>query len=211
MVEHREERAITALGRLGAERCASALSSLLDGLPVDVDVTDVVSGDVRSVASGRFTESGVVAVVSSVPGDLRFGIIVMLPERDARVIVSTLFGRGVEDIHPGTEAGSAITEVGSICIGAYVSALASVLGVPLLPQAPRTAVDLPLAIFESALAEFVALASGSGAESLTRITSRISVKGVVFAMHVILLCERSTAERVALRLGRVGDDSRTEH
>ena len=143
--------ALRELGSIGAGHAATALSQLLDH-PVEITVPEVKLvpvSDVPMLFGGPETLVG--AVYSRLLGDISGGMLFIAPRTAMLGLVDLLRSR-----EPGTtksmnaEEEALATHTGSILISAYLSAIARMADLSLLPSPPAFAFDMMGAILEVA-------------------------------------------------------------
>jgi chemotaxis protein CheC len=143
--------ALRELGSIGAGHAATALSQLLDH-PVEITVPEVKLvpvSDVPMLFGGPETLVG--AVYSRLLGDISGGMLFIAPRAAMLGLVDLLRSR-----EPGTtksmnaEEEALATHTGSILISAYLSAIARMADLSLLPSPPAFAFDMMGAILEVA-------------------------------------------------------------
>lgn len=143
--------ALRELGSIGAGHAATALSQLLDH-PVEITVPEVKLvpvSDVPMLFGGPETLVG--AVYTRLLGDISGGMLFIAPRDAMLTLVDLLRSR-----EPGTtksmnaEEEALATHTGSILISAYLSAIARMADLSLLPSLPAFAFDMMGAILEVA-------------------------------------------------------------
>jgi chemotaxis protein CheC len=143
--------ALRELGSIGAGHAATALSQLLDH-PVEISVPEVrfvPVSDVPMLFGGPETLVG--AVYARLLGDVSGGMLFIAPRTAMLALVDLLRSRV-----PGTtksmnaEEEALATHTGSILISAYLSAIARMADLSLLPSPPAFAFDMMGAILEVA-------------------------------------------------------------
>ena len=143
--------ALRELGSIGAGHAATALSQLLDH-PVEITVPEVKLvpvSDVPMVFGGPETLVG--AVYCRILGDISGGMLFIAP-RSAMLLLADL----LRNREPGAaksmnaEEEALITHTASILISSYLSAVARMADLSLLPSSPSFAFDMMGALLEVA-------------------------------------------------------------
>lgn len=143
--------ALRELGSIGAGHAATALSQLLDH-PVEITVPEVKLvpvSEVPMVFGGPETLVG--AVYCRILGDISGGMLFIAP-RSAMLLLTDL----LRNREPGAaksmnaEEEALITHTASILISSYLSAVARMADLSLLPSSPSFAFDMMGALLEVA-------------------------------------------------------------
>lgn len=143
------------VGNIGAGNATTALSKLLDK-PVDMKVPLVkimhfdeiteVFGGAEEVVIGIFLR-----VVGEAPGNMFF----IITQASAKKLLRNLVGIevGTEDEYSEMEL-SALSEIGNILTGSYLSSLADFTNLSMSPTVPSLAIDMAGAILSYGLMQF---------------------------------------------------------
>jgi len=140
------------IGNIGAGHAATALSVLLDK-PVDMLVPKVQILQFEEIASCvGGPEELVVAVYLRVIGDVPGNLFFILNLESARSVLRTIVGLlpSDEDFFTDLER-SALHEIGNIMAGSYLSSLADLTRLNLVPSVPALAIDMAGAILSFGL------------------------------------------------------------
>lgn len=143
------------VGNIGAGHAATALSKLL-GKPVDMSVprVNVVPFDEIAEQVGG-PEAVVVAVFLRVEGDAPGNLFFILSQTSAKQLLLELVRIESPDGEPFTELEvSALSEIGNILAGSYLSSLADFTRLSLSPTVPGFAVDMAGPILAYGLLQF---------------------------------------------------------
>jgi chemotaxis protein CheC len=143
------------VGNIGAGHAATALSKLL-GKPVDMGVprVNLVPFDEIAEHAGG-AETVVVAVFLRVEGDAPGNLFFLLSVDSAKQLLMELVRMDSVDGEPFTELEvSALSEIGNILAGSYLSSLADFTQLSLSPTVPGFAVDMAGAILAYGLLQF---------------------------------------------------------
>jgi chemotaxis protein CheC len=143
------------VGNIGAGHAATALSKML-GKPVDMGVprVNLVPFDEIAEQVGG-PETVVVAVFLRVEGDAPGNLFFLLSEGSAKRLLKELVRMDSVEGAPFTELEvSALSEIGNILAGSYLSSLADFTQLSLSPTVPGFAVDMAGAILAYGLLQF---------------------------------------------------------
>lgn len=144
------------VGNIGAGNAATALARLINK-KVDMTVPKVrilEFKDVSDTLGGA--EIPVVGILFKVEGDLTGNIMFILRYEAAATLVDVLMGSTPaegEKIFSEIEL-SALREIGNILAGSYLSALAGLTNMKIIPSVPHLAIDMAGAILSVPAIEF---------------------------------------------------------
>jgi len=143
------------IGNIGAGNAATALAKMLNK-KVDMDVPKIKVMEFKDISDAlNGAETLVVGVLLSVTGDITGNMMFILEYNAAHILVNILMGRPLDLQEDFNEIDlSALKEVGNILSGSYLSALASLTGLRILPSVPDIAVDMAGAILSVPAIEF---------------------------------------------------------
>lgn len=143
------------VGNIGAGHAATALSRLLDK-PVDMAVPKVSFIPFEEIADRvGGAEEIVVAIFLRVEGEAPGNMFFLMSQLQARALLQGLLSFELSDGTSYTEMEmSALSEIGNILAGSYLSSLADLTGLPLSPTVPAIAVDMAGAILTYGLVQF---------------------------------------------------------
>jgi chemotaxis protein CheC len=145
--------ALREVANIGCGHAASALSQLVGGRKVQIDVPRVVVTAVSemSVMLGG-ADAKVVAALLTMHGELSGHLILVLPEKDAQLLCSLLLNAPCE--LPLSEVQkSALGEAANIVASACLTAIGTLTGLRLLPSTPTLSQDEAGAVIEGALSK----------------------------------------------------------
>ena len=143
------------VGNIGAGHAATALSKLL-GKPVDMGVprVNLVPFDEIAEQVGG-PEAVVVAIFLRVEGDAPGNLFFLLTEESAKRLLMELVRMETADGAPFSELEvSALSEIGNILAGSYLSSLADFTRLALSPTVPGFAIDMAGAILAYGVLQF---------------------------------------------------------
>ncbi|PZE22431.1 chemotaxis protein CheC [Paenibacillus xerothermodurans] len=143
------------VGNIGAGHAATALAKLLDK-PVDMLVPKVRMVAFEEIAeSVGGAEQVVIAIFLRVEGETPGNLFFMLTMHSAKKLLRNLVGIEVIDHEQYSEMElSALSEIGNILAGSYLSALADFTQLSMSPTVPALAIDMAGAILSYGLIQF---------------------------------------------------------
>ncbi|MDG0812444.1 chemotaxis protein CheC [Cohnella rhizosphaerae] len=143
------------VGNIGAGHAATALSRLLDK-PIDMAVPKVSFIPFEDIADRvGGAEEVVVAIFLRVEGEAPGNMFFLMSQNQARVLLQGLLHFELSEGPEYSEMElSALSEIGNILAGSYLSSLADLTGLPLSPTVPAIAVDMAGAILSYGLVQF---------------------------------------------------------
>ncbi|QYR24175.1 chemotaxis protein CheC [Paenibacillus sp. sptzw28] len=143
------------VGNIGAGNAATALSRLLDK-PVDMNVPTVSFIPFEQIADrvGGF-EQVVIAVFLRVEGDAPGNMFFLIEENSAKKLLRNLLSIDSVDQTGYSEMElSALSEIGNILAGSYLSSLADFTKLSMSPTVPAIAIDMAGAILSYGLVQY---------------------------------------------------------
>lgn len=143
------------VGNIGAGHAATALSKLLDK-PVDMLVPKVRMVPFEEIAdSVGGAEKIVIAIFLRVEGETPGNLFFILTQESAKKLLRNLVGIEVVSEEEYTEMEiSALSEIGNILAGSYLSSLADFTRLSMQPTVPSLAIDMAGAILSYGLLQF---------------------------------------------------------
>jgi chemotaxis protein CheC len=143
------------VGNIGAGNAATALSTLLNK-QVDMAVPTVSFIPFEEIADRiGGSEAVVIAIFLRVNGDVPGNMFFILNREPARRILQGLLGFNAAENDNYSELElSALSEIGNILAGSYLSSLADFTGLHMSPSVPSLTVDMAGAILSFGLFQF---------------------------------------------------------
>jgi chemotaxis protein CheC len=143
------------VGNIGAGHAATALSKLLNK-PVDMLVPKVRMVSFEEIAeSVGGAEQVVIAIFLRVEGETPGNLFFILALESAKKLLRKLVGiEVVDDEHYSEMELSALSEIGNILAGSYLSSLADFTQLYMYPTVPSLAIDMAGAILTYGLLQF---------------------------------------------------------
>lgn len=199
MTDHGQGRVIdviTEFANIGAGSAATALSSLLDvELMNDATTCEILPlakvsdylGGAKQVVAGTYTY---------LCGDLKCGVLVVLPSDSAVALLEHLTKERVQLSALNNIQLSALKEVGNICLCWYLIAVSKMIDIDMIPAPPDATVDLLGAVLDIPLASV-------GAKVDTVIAVHTSFKAIErqFEGYFLMLPEESTLKLIMSKMG----------
>ncbi|MBB3069795.1 chemotaxis protein CheC [Paenibacillus baekrokdamisoli] len=185
------------VGNIGAGNAATALSRLLDK-PVDMNVPTVRLIPFEQIADkvGGY-EQVVIAVFLRVEGDAPGNMFFIIEENSARKLLKSLLS-----IETQVESGysemeySALSEIGNILAGSYLSSLADFTQLSMSPTVPAIAIDMAGAILSYGLVQYGEMGDSALLIDTTFLEGREELEG-----HFFLIPDPESFEKIFSALG----------
>jgi chemotaxis protein CheC len=142
---------LLAIGTVGAERAAAALCKLLhEAIVVEVPRLHTVPPHIVPRIY-NLHDRPITAVYMQLEGELGCDIMLAFNIKEAQDIVALMTGSGASAESDGELKRSAMEELGSIMICSFLSAIANVVGLEMIPTPPQMTTDSFDAILDSLL------------------------------------------------------------
>ena len=190
---------IKEFASIGAGNAATALSSLLD-MELMNEVTSCSILPMSKVPEWLGGPNQIVAgTYTYLCGDLRCGVLVVLPSESAIMLLEHLTKEKVNLGSINRIQLSALKEVGNICLCWYLIAVSRMIDVDMIPAPPDATVDMLGAVLDIPLASL-------GAKVDTVIAVHTSFKALDgnFEGYFLLLPEESTLKLILDKMGDTG-------
>ena len=143
------------IGNIGAGNASTALSMLING-KVDMKVPKVELlefKELTEVVGGA--ENVVVGILLTLEGDVDGMMMFMLRKDSAHHLVNLLLGKQLDNFSEFTEMDlSALSEIGNIIAGAYLSSLSTLTNLKIVSSVPYMSIDMAGAILSVPAIEF---------------------------------------------------------
>lgn len=187
---------IREFANIGAGSAATALSYLLD---VEL-MNDVTSCDILPMAKVSEWLGGADKVVAGtytyLCGELKSGILVVLPEASAITLLTHLTKEKVDLSSLSEIQKSALKEVGNICLCWYLMAVSKMIDIDMIPAPPDAAVDLLGAVLDIPLASL-----GQRVDTVLAVHTSFKALDSNFDGYFLMLPEESTLKLILERMG----------
>lgn len=193
--------ALREISNIGAGHAVTALHQMTQRVvTLEVPRVDLVPFS-RVVDALGGPEEEVVGLFFRIFGGSRGNMLVVMPRVSAERLLATLFEDKGSRKPLGEMEISALKEVGNILTGAYLGAVGTLLGIPLIPSIPAFSMDMAQAVVDLLLIE-LAEVTHTALVIQTDFTSRDRS----FAGHFFLLPDPTSIETIleAIRKMREG-------
>ncbi|MGN8644976.1 chemotaxis protein CheC [Gracilibacillus sp. HCP3S3_G5_1] len=141
------------IGNIGAGNAATALSSLL-GKKIEMTVPSIkIVGFNELMEYVGGPEQVIVSVFLRIQGEAPGSMFFVLSPEESSLLVEQLTGVSGENLEENELAISAISEIGNILSGSYLSALSDFTSINMQPTVPNLAIDMAAAILMQGLLE----------------------------------------------------------
>lgn len=185
------------IGNIGAGNAMTALSQMLN-TKIDMGVPKVELVDLKElpdVVGGA--ESIVAGILLTLSLDVEGMIMFIVSEQTAKEMASVLMQQPSAPDEPLSEMQiSALQEIGNIIIGAYMSALSSLMGLSINLSIPYMSVDMAGAILSVPAIEF-----GKVGDHALLIQSEFGEKDNAMAGYFILIPSEESSGKILSSLG----------
>lgn len=143
------------IGNIGAGNATTALSQMMN-MKIDMSVPKVALVPITEIAGMIGSEETIiVGILLGMEGDVQGMMMFLLTEKSAQTIIGTLLGSAVDVANGiGEIEFSALSEIGNIIAGSYLSALSSLTGLTVFPTVPSLCVDMAGAILSVPAIEY---------------------------------------------------------
>ncbi|WP_066193820.1 chemotaxis protein CheC [Gracilibacillus timonensis] len=141
------------IGNIGAGNAATALSGLLNKkIDMKVPAIKIVGfNELMEYVGGPDQE--IVSVCLRIQGEAPGSMFFVLKPEEANALAEKLLGVPVKDVSSDEMALSAVSEVGNILSGSYLSALSDFTAINMQPTVPTLLFDMAAAILMQGLVE----------------------------------------------------------
>jgi chemotaxis protein CheC len=141
------------VGNIGAGNAATALSSLL-GKKIEMSVPSIRIVDFNELMDYvGGPEQVIVSVFLRIQGEAPGSMFFVLSPEESSSLVEQLTGTSGDNIEENDLAISAISEIGNILSGSYLSALSDFTSINMQPTVPNLTIDMAAAILMQGLLE----------------------------------------------------------
>jgi len=183
--------AIQELGNIGAAHAATALSQML-GSTIEMSVPAINVVDLSQLGQYMGEESAAM-VAFELQGDIPHGgyILFYITRESAGRMTNTMSGQ-TEINRPLSEMDkSALLEIGTIMVSAFLDATAELLGFVMLPSPPSLTIDMAHAAMQSLIAQMQ-----EETDEVLLFSTELVCKEYKVDSDIIIMPERSTLIRM---------------
>ncbi|MCR5625630.1 MAG: chemotaxis protein CheC [Lachnospiraceae bacterium] len=195
---------LSEIGNIGAGNATTALASMIDKrIDLSVPKSDFVGlSEISDIAGGA--EEIVAGVYIEVNGEIDGVMMFIADIETARMLVNAVMmdsGKDREAHFPGfTDIElSALTEVGNIISGAYLTAISSLLGMTIKPTVPLLSIDMAGAILSVPAIEF-----GKQGDYALLIESQFNLQNISVNGYFVLIPSEDSYKNILKKLGIEG-------
>ncbi len=186
--------ALREVANIGCGHAATALARLVGGKRVDLSVPRAVVTTAEEATGQLGCEEPVVGVKLGMEGELRGGMLFVLPSRDGAALGSVLLGQ----VSGGVELESALAEAANIVASACLSAIGTLTGWKLLPTVP----ELRRGSAREVVGEVVKETEGAQTSRVVVLEARFSATcAPPVSGRMLLVLERESSSALLARLG----------
>lgn len=186
---------IREFANIGAGSAATALSSLLD---VEL-MNEVTSCNILPLAKVPDWLGGpdkiVAGTYTQLCGDLRSGILVVLPSESAKTLLRYLTKEDVDLSKLSDIQKSCLKEVGNICLCWYLIAVSKMINIDMIPAPPDATVDLLGAVLDIPLASL-----GAKVDTVLAVHTCFKALDKRFEGYFLMLPEEATLKLILDRM-----------
>lgn len=192
------EDMLKEIGNIGTGNAITALSAMV-GKTFSVELPEiriVNYQDTPELLGGPETlGTGIMLEISD---DLSGIFMFLLNESFTQTILNALLGEAERDLVCLDEmSSSAICEIGNVMCGAYINALAQLMGIKVHVSVPDISCDMIGAILSVPMIHFANLS-----DELMLIENKFTIEGNDFTSHVLFLPEIETLDKIFQVLNR---------
>jgi chemotaxis protein CheC len=185
------------IGNIGAGHAATALSNLL-GKPVNMDMPKVklIPFDEIAEQVGGL-EAVVVAIFLRIQGEIAGNLFLLMPVESAKQLLREMtYVESSDGMYFNEMEVSALSEIGNILAGSYLTSLADFIQVMLSPTVPGFAVDMAGAILTYGLLSF-----GDAGDTALLIETSFLNGSNRFEGHLFMIPDPESLEKIFAALG----------
>lgn len=184
------------IGNIGAGNATTAMASML-GVRIDMEVPKVELLTFQELGSAICPEDeSIVGIYLEVSEDISGSMMFLMKLHSAHYLVNRLMGRSTDYDQEFDEMDmSALTEIGNIIAGSYLSALSSMTQLTIAPSVPYLAIDMAAAILSVPAIQF-----GQYGDNALLITTEFGDE-VMIDGYFILLPDLESYDKILQSLG----------
>ncbi|MDE7062561.1 MAG: chemotaxis protein CheC [Lachnospiraceae bacterium] len=184
------------IGNIGAGNATTAMASML-GVRINMEVPKVELLTFQELGSAICPEDeSIVGIYLEVSEDITGSMMFLMKLNSAHYLVNRLMGRPTDYDQDFDEMDmSALTEIGNIIAGSYLSALSSMTQLTIAPSVPHLAIDMAAAILSVPAIQF-----GLYGDNALLITTEFGDE-VMIDGYFILLPDLESYDKILQSLG----------
>lgn len=188
--------ALREVANVGCGHAANALSALVGGRTVQIDVPRVrllPTSDLPDAIGGA--EASVIASGLRMEGGLTGKILLVLPEEDALRLVGLLLKRDMSGTELAADAQDAMNEVANIVASACLSAIGQLTRLKLLPSVPTLLQDSAGNVVDE-------IVNGGAGQTLMMLEARFNMRhSPAITGQLLVLPDQPSLKELLARLG----------
>ncbi|MDE7281626.1 MAG: chemotaxis protein CheC [Ruminiclostridium sp.] len=189
---------LTEVGNIGSGNASAALSNLINkNVEVEMPHVKIVSFQEAMDQLPGGAEQVVAGTMTRMSGGME-GMILLLMDRDfVNTVIESFFGHDVNNLLELSEdENSALTEVGNIMSGAYVSAVGQLSGLEVKLESPGFHIDMMGALMSVPVIEF-----GEVGDEILYIDKTLSIDGKRMNTKLFLIPTIESLQKLMRELG----------
>lgn len=185
------------VGNIGSGNASAALSSLINkNVQIDMPNIRVLPFQEATDFSGG-SEKIVVGVLSRMVGGIEGMILILMDKDFVNTLVEVFFNQRIHGlVGLKEEYISALSEIGNILCGSYVSAIGQLTGIDIKLESPCFQVDMAGALMSVPVIEF-----GQVGEKILYIDKRLVIDGHHMNAEIFLIPTIDSLETILKKLG----------
>ena len=185
------------IGNIGSGNASAALSNLISK-NVEIDMPKVkIVGFQEAIDQAGGAERVVAGVLSRMVGNIEGMILLLIDKGFINVVIGSFLNKTVNNLLELHEVEiSALSEVGNIMGGAYVSAIGTLTGIEATLEAPVLQVDMIGALMSLPVVEF-----GEVDDKLLYIDKRLRIDGQEMNAKLLMIPAIGSLEKIMKKLG----------
>ena len=189
---------LTEVGNIGSGNASAALSNLINkNVEVEMPHVKIVSFQEAMDQLPGGAEQVVAGTMTRMSGGME-GMILLLMDRDfVHTVIESFFGHPVDNLlELSDDENSALTEVGNIMSGAYVSAVGQLSGLEVKLESPGFHIDMMGALMSVPVIEF-----GEVGDEILYIDKTLSIDGKRMNTKLFLIPTIESLQKLMRELG----------
>ena len=185
------------VGNIGSGNAAAALSNLISkNVEIDMPKVQIVEFQ-EAIDQAGGAERVVAGVLSRMVGNIEGMILLLIDKNFINVVIGSFLDRKVVNLlNIGETEVSALSEVGNIMGGAYVSALGTLTGIEAALEAPVLQVDMIGALMSLPVVEL-----GEIGDKLLYIDKQLRIDGQEMNAKLLMIPALGSLEKIMKKLG----------
>lgn len=185
------------VGNIGSGNAAAALSNLISrNVEIEMPKVEIV-GFQEAIDQAGGAERVVAGVLSRMVGEIEGMILLLIDRNFINVVISSFLEKKVNNLlELGDVEVSALSEVGNIMGGAYVSAMGQLTGIGAKLEAPVLQVDMVGALMSLPVVEL-----GQVGDRILYICKHLSIDGMTMNSDLLMIPTIGSLGKIMKKLG----------